>query len=127
MIRRMSLATLVKKKQWKEIEVDIDGEKRSFAVFPWAEVKEREQDGAENVWEYFIGFDGPVYDKVDSGEWTPFGAGEMDPGALEGDGGFQEMSHRGMLFAAGNGAVFFYDHNDAEAGAKPLKVKIDEL
>ncbi|MDX2091280.1 MAG: DUF4215 domain-containing protein [Kofleriaceae bacterium] len=50
-----------------------------------------------NVWEYFIGFDGLAFEKVESGEWTPCGAGNMYASTLKYDGGFQESGHQGML------------------------------
>jgi hypothetical protein len=123
----MTLAKLVSAKKWEEVDVEIDGEKISFVVFPWDDVKAREEDGSENVWEYFIGFDGPVFDKVESGEWTPFGAGNMYAGALKYDGGFQESGHRGMLFSTKDGKVVYYDHNDSDAGPSELSVTVADL
>ena len=104
----------------------VGGKTIDFVIFPWNEVKEREEDGQTNIWEYFIGFDGPAFEKVESGEWTPLGAGNMDAGALKYDGGFQESGHRGMLFANEGGDLFFYDHN---SGREPvaLKTRLSEL
>ena len=111
---------------WAEVKVDVGDDTIDFVIFPWADVKERQEDGQTNVWEYFIGFEGPAFEKVESGEWTPLGAGNMDPGALKSDGGFQESGHRGMLFANESGDLFFYDHN---SGREPLALKthISEL
>jgi hypothetical protein len=113
----MGLSDLVSKREWEEVSVVVDGDSIDFVVFSWSKVREREEDGSTNVWEYFIGFDGPVFDKVESGEWTPFGAGNMYAGALKSDGGFQESGHRGMLFADASGGVVYYDHN---AGDDPV-------
>jgi hypothetical protein len=110
----MTLDELIAAKKWEEVQVVVGGSPIDFVVFPWREVKEREEDGQSNVWEYFIGFDGPVFDKVESGEWIPFGAGNMYAGALKYDGGFQEMGHKGLLLADADGKLVYYDHNSDE-------------
>ena len=111
----MKLGEFVAARKWDEVTVQIGSTKIDFVVFPWEEVKAREEDGSTNVWEYFIGFDGPAFEKVEAGEWVPFGAGNMYAGALKSDGGFQESGHRGMLFADAGGRLAFYDHNLGDA------------
>ena len=41
-------------------------------------------------------------------------------------GGFQEMGHRGMLFADENGRLFFYDHNQQDEPVA-LSIGLTEL
>lgn len=122
----MTLDELVEQHVWGELKVEIDGAVIDFVVFPWNEVEEREDDGGSNVWEYFIGWDGDVHDAVKRGEYVPFGAGNMYAGALKYDGGFQEMGHRGMLFADANGSVIYYDHNEG-GPAKVVATSLDAL
>jgi hypothetical protein len=95
----MDLEAFVSKNLWKECNVEIEGQAISFVIFDWNEVKEREEDGGSNIYEYFIGWDTDAHKKVSSEEWIPFGAGNMYAGALKYDGGFQEMGNSGMLFA----------------------------
>lgn len=107
----MKLDELVAARKWDEVTVEVRGAKIDFVVFPWEEVKAREEDGSTHVWEYFIGFEGTAFEKVEAGEWVPFGAGNMFAGALKSDGGFQESGHRGMLFADPQGRLVYYNHN----------------
>jgi hypothetical protein len=122
----MDISDFVARRKWQEVNVSVGEDGVDFVVFPWDEVKAREDDGGSNVWEYFIGFDGPVFDKVNTGEWTPLGAGNMSASALKYDGGFQESGHRGMLFADRSGGLHFYDHND-EGEPVSLSVGLAEL
>jgi|GEM_PF-5667496 len=109
--------------EWQEVKVAVGNDEIDFVIFPWERVKAREDDGGSNVWEYFIGFDGAVFENVESGAWTPLGAGNMDAGALKYDGGFQESGHRGMLFVDAKGALHFYNHNfGGEAVSLPLQL-----
>jgi hypothetical protein len=95
----MNIEEFVSKNIWQECNVEIDGETISFVIFDWNEVKTREEDGQSNIYEYFIGWETEAYEKVSSGDWIPFGAGNMYAGALKYDGGFQEFGNAGMLFA----------------------------
>jgi len=95
----MKVAAFVKEHAYEEVTARVAGEAIAFVVFDWSEVKEREEDGGSNVWEYFIGEDTDAQQHVEAGRWIPLGAGGMYAGALKYDGGFQEMGHQGMIFA----------------------------
>lgn len=95
----MNVEDFVSANLWQECTVEIEGEAISFVIFDWNEVKTREEDGQSNIYEYFIGWDTEANQKVSSGDWIPFGAGNMYAGALKYDGGFQESGNAGILFA----------------------------
>src|SRR5262245_60793671 len=42
----MKLAEFVKKKEWQEVAIEIDGETIEFVVFDWTKIADREEDGS---------------------------------------------------------------------------------
>ena len=124
----MKLADFVKKYQWRTVEANVEGEQVEFVVFDWTVIKERDEDGKTNVWEYFVGKDTEAKGKVEAGQWIPLAAGGMDQGTLRRDGGFKESGNEGMLFAdvsksADAPMVVYFDL----AGGEPASIVASSL
>jgi hypothetical protein len=127
----MTLDNFVAANLWNKVQVAVDGEPIDFVVFDWAKVKSRQNDGSVNVYEYFIGWNTVAYQEVLRGNWIPFGAGNMFAPALKYDGGFQEMTHRGMLFAdlstSSTSPAVIYFHLGSQQPPKVIAGSIDDL
>lgn len=130
----MTLAGFVKQHEWQTFKLTVTlphpaGPRPwevEFAVFSFAKVKRREEDGA-NLFTYFVGSKGEAAEKIEAGAWVPFAAGGMSATALKYDNGFREDGNLGLLAADKAGRKLVYLPRRGAAPPQALTVSLDAL